>query len=200
MAEIGASSVKELRDRTGVGMMDCKNALVEADGDIDKALDILRTKGRAKAEKRSDRSAKEGIVETYIHPGNKLGVLLELNCETDFVAKTDDFKNLAKDLTMQIAASNPRSVQKEDIDKDEIEHELEIYRNQARNENKPEKIIEKIAQGKLDKYYKEICLLEQTFIKDTSLTVNDLIADLKAKLGENVIVSRFTRFRIGEDQ
>lgn len=198
MPDISAALVKELRDKTGVGMMDCKSALVEADGDVDKAVDILRTKGRAKADNRAGKSAKEGLIESYIHMGSKLGVLLEINCETDFVAKTDDFKNLAKELTMQIAASNPLVVQREDIDSGEIEHEIEIYKNQARNENKPEKIIDKIADGKLEKYYREVCLLEQAYIKDSSQTVNDLIADFKAKLGENVRISRFTRFRIGE--
>jgi len=199
MADITAAMVKELRDKTGVGMMDCKAALVEADGDLDKAVDVLRTKGRAKADRRAGKSAKEGLVESYIHMGGKLGVLLEINCETDFVAKTDDFKNLAKELSMQIAASNPLVVQRDDVDSTKIEHELEIYRDQARNENKPEKIIEKIADGKLEKYYREVCLLEQVYIKDSSLTIKDLITDFKAKLGENVRVARFTRFRIGEE-
>ena len=198
MTDISAAKVKELRDKIGVGMMDCKSALVEADGDIDKAIDILRTKGRTKADTRAGKSAKEGLIESYIHMGSKLGVLLEINCETDFVAKTDDFKKLAKELSMQIAASNPLVVQREDLDSGEIEHELEIYRNQARNENKPDKLIDKIANGKLEKYYKEVCLLEQAYIKDSSLTVKDLVTDVKAKLGENIRVSRFTRFRIGE--
>ncbi|MCH8286348.1 translation elongation factor Ts [candidate division KSB1 bacterium] len=198
MTDISAAKVKELRDKIGVGMMDCKSALVEADGDIDKAIDILRTKGRTKADTRAGKSAKEGLIESYIHMGSKLGVLLEINCETDFVAKTDDFKKLAKELSMQIAASNPLVVQREDLDSGEIEHELEIYRNQARNENKPDKLIDKIANGKIEKYYKEVCLLEQAYIKDSSLTVKDLVTDVKAKLGENIRVSRFTRFRIGE--
>lgn len=198
MADISAAKVKELRDKTGVGMMECKFALVEADGDIDKAVDILRTKGRAKADSRAGKSAKEGLIDSYIHMGSKLGVLLEINCETDFVAKTDEFKSLAKELSMQIAASNPLVVQREDLCSGEIEHEMEIYRNQARNENKPDKLIDKIANGKLEKYYREVCLLEQVYIKDSSLTVSDLITDFKAKLGENVRVSRFTRFRIGE--
>jgi elongation factor Ts len=198
MAEISAALVKELREKTGVGMMDCKNALVEAGGDLDKAVDFLRTKGRAKAEKRAGKSVQEGIVESYIHPGNKLGVLVELNCETDFVAKTDDFKNLAKALAMQIAASNPLVVGREELDVELINHELEIYKEQARNEKKPENIIEKIAQGKIEKYYKEVCLLEQVYIKDSGLTVNDLLADCKSKLGENVQISRFSRYRLGE--
>ncbi|MFC1553556.1 translation elongation factor Ts [candidate division KSB1 bacterium] len=197
--EITAALVKQLRDKTGVGMMDCKNALTEAEGDIEKAVDILRTKGRAKAEKRAGKIASDGVVEAYIHPGSKLGVMLELNCETDFVAKTDDFKSLARDLAMQIAASNPRVIRREDLDQETIDHELEIYRNQALNENKPEKIIDKIAQGKLEKYFKEICLLEQAFIKDPNQTVQDIIADFKAKIGENIQVSRFARFRLGEE-
>ena len=199
MAEISAALVKELREKTGVGMMDCKNALVEAGGNLDKAIDNLRTKGRAKSEKRAGRSVKEGIVESYIHPGNKLGVLVELSCETDFVAKTDDFKDLAKELAMQIAASNPLVVDREELDNDLINHELEIYKEQARNEKKPDTIVEKIAQGKLEKYYKEVCLLEQVYIKDSSLTVNDLLVDYISKLGENVQISRFSRYRLGED-
>lgn len=196
---ISAELVKQLRDKTGVGMMDCKKALMEADGDVDKAVDVLRTKGRAKAEKRKGKAATEGIIESYIHPGSKLGVLLELNCETDFVAKTDDFKKLAKDLALQVAAANPLVVQKEDVDPETIEHELEIYKTQAINEKKPEKIIEKIAQGKLSKYYQEICLLEQVFIKDTSRTVTEIITDAKSKLGENIKIGRFARFRMGEE-
>jgi len=196
--EISAGLVKQLRDKTGVGMMDCKNALKEADGDVDKAVDILRTKGRAKAEKRTAKSATEGTIVSYIHPGNKLGVLLEMNCETDFVAKTDDFRNLAKDIAMQIAASNPLVVQREDLDPENINHELEIYRTQARNEKKPEQIIEKIAQGKLRKYYQEVCLLEQVFIKDTTRTVSEIITDVKSRLGENIKIGRFSRFRLGD--
>lgn len=195
---ISAELVKQLRDKTGVGMMDCKKALIEADGDVDKAVDVLRTKGRAKAEKRKGKAATEGIIESYIHPGSKLGVLLELNCETDFVAKTDDFKILAKNLAMQVAAASPLVIHKEDLDRETIEHELEIYKTQARNENKPEKIIDKIAQGKLSKYYQEVCLLEQVFIKDTSTTITEIIADTKSKLGENIKINRFARFRMGE--
>jgi len=200
MVEISSSLVKELRDKTGVGMMDCKNALVESSGDIEKAVDILRSKGRAKAEGRISKSAKEGIIEAYIHPGSKLGVLLELNCETDFVAKTPEFKTLARELSMQVAAANPLVIDREHISKETVEHELEIYRNQARNEKKPENIVERIAVGKLEKYFKEVCLLEQEYIKDTSMTVKDLILDYKAKLGENIQVYRFSRFRLGEDR
>ncbi len=198
MADISAALVKELREKTGAGMMDCKQALIEADRDIERAIDVLRTKGRAKAEKRAGKVAKEGIIEAYIHPGNRLGVLVELNCETDFVAKTDIFKALSRDLAMQIAASNPSVIQREDLNQEDINHELEIYKGQARNEKKPENIIEKIALGKLEKYYKEVCLLEQVYIKDSSLTVNDLVMDYKSKLGENVQISRFVRYRLGE--
>ena len=199
MADISAALVKELREKTGVGMMDCKEALIEAEGDIERAIDVLRTKGRAKAEKRAGKAAKEGIIEAYIHPGSRLGVLVELNCETDFVAKTDDFKALARDLAMQIAASNPTVIQRENLNQEDINRELEIYKEQARNEKKPENIIEKIVLGKLEKYYKEVCLLEQVYIKDSSLTVNDLVVDYKSKLGENVQISRFVRYRLGED-
>jgi len=200
MVEINASLVKQLREKTGAGMMDCKGALIEAGADIKKAIDILRTKGRAKAESRAGKTAKEGLIEAYIHPGNRLGVLLEVNCETDFVAKTKDFKILVKELAMHIAASNPLVIQREDLSKEAIEHELEIYRNQARNENKPEKIVDKIAQGKLEKYFKEMCLLEQVYIKDPSQTVQEFIMEYKAKLGENVRISRFSRFRLGEEK
>ncbi len=196
--EIKAGLVKELRDKTGAGMMDCKKALVEADGDVEKAVDILRKKGRAKAEKRTEREVSEGVIEAYIHSGSKLGVLLELNCETDFVAKTDDFKNLAKDLAMQVAAAMPMVVTREEVDKSVIDRELEIFREQAQNEGKPEKVIEKIAEGKIEKFYKEVVLLEQPFIKDTSITVTDLITEMKAKIGENIAIKRFARFKIGE--
>jgi len=182
-----------------VGMMDCKNALVEAEGNIEKAVDILRTKGRAKAEKRIGKTAKEGIIEAYIHPGSKLGVMLELNCETDFVAKTDDFITLAKELAMQVAASYPQVIKREDLSKEDIEHELEIYSTQARNEKKPEHIVEKIAQGKLEKYYKEVCLLEQVYIKDSNQSVKELIMNYQMKLGENLRIARFARFRLGEE-
>ena len=197
--EINASLVKQLRDKTGVGMMDCKNALVEAEGDIEKAIDVLRTKGHAKAEKRASKTAKEGVIEAYIHPGSRLGVMLELNCETDFVAKTEDFITLAKELAMQVAASNPLVIQVGDLGKEDIEHELEIYRTQARNEKKPEHIVEKIAQGKLEKYYKEVCLLEQVYIKDSNQSVKELIRDYQMKLGENLRIARFARFRLGEE-
>ena len=198
MAEITAQLVKQLRDKTGVGMMDCKKALAETDGDLGKAIDILRTKGRAKAEKRADRAASEGAVEAYIHPGSKLGVLVELNCETDFVAKTDDFKELSKNLAMQIAASNPAVVRREDLDPEVVKRELEIYREQARNENKPEKILDKIAEGKLEKYYQEVCLMEQIYIKDSKQTVKDILTEVASKLGENMRIGRCARFRLGD--
>lgn len=197
MAEISAKLVKELRDKTGVGMMECKKALAESDGDMEKAIEILRTKGRAKAEKRADKAASEGIIEAYIHPGSKLGVMVELNCETDFVAKTEDFVNLAKDLAMQVAAQSPLVVDREQVDKSLIEKELEIYKEQARQEGKPDKIIDKIAEGKLEKFYSEVCLMEQTFIKDNKKTVKDIITEAAGKLGENMKIGRFARFRLG---
>ncbi|MGD9897715.1 MAG: translation elongation factor Ts [Calditrichaceae bacterium] len=198
MAEITAALVKELRDKTGAGMMDCKNALTESGGDMEKAMDYLRKKGIAKAAKRADREVKEGIVESYIHPGSKLGVLLEVNCETDFVANTDDFKSFARNLAMHVAASNPLVVRREQLDQEIINKELEIYKDQSRDQGKPENIIEKIAQGKLEKYYTEVCLLEQAYVKDPNKTIQDLIAETVAKVGENVTIKQFARFRIGE--
>ena len=198
MAEITAAVVKELRDKTGAGMMDCKNALVEAQGDIDKASDILRKKGVARASKKASRIANEGIIESYIHPGSKLGVLLEINCETDFVAKTDDFKTFARDIAMQVAASSPVFVRREDVDQETTDREMVIDREQAQSQGKPENIIEKIATGKLEKYYSEICLLEQPFVKDPDKTVQNLLTELIAKLGENISIRRFSRFKVGD--
>ncbi len=198
MAEITAALVKELRDKTGAGMMDCKNALTESGGDMEKAMDFLRKKGIAKAAKRADREVKEGIVESYIHPGSKLGVLVEVNCETDFVANTDDFKSFSRNLAMHIAASNPLVVRREQLDQKIINKELEIYKDQAKDQGKPENILEKIAQGKLEKYYTEVCLLEQPYVKDPNKTIQDLIAETVAKVGENVTIKQFARFRIGE--
>jgi elongation factor Ts len=195
---VTADSVKLLRERTGAGIMDCKAALAETNGDIEKAIEWLRKKGAAAAAKKSGRTTNEGIVEAYIHPGSRLGVLVELNCETDFVAKTADFKQLAKDLAMQVAATNPRALVREDIDPATIEREMEIYRSQARNENKPENVIERIAQGKLEKFYQENCLIEQSFIKDPNRTIKQLVTDVIAKLGENIAVRRFIRFQLGE--
>ena len=198
MATISAIAVKELREMSGAGMMDCKKALTEASGDLEKAIDILRKTGMAKARKKSGRSAKEGIILPYIHPGAKLGVLLEINCETDFVANTDDFKNLSKDIAMHIAASAPMSVSREEIPPETLEREKEIYADQARQSGKPEDIIEKMTEGRLNKFYQENVLLEQTFVKDPDKTVADLITETVAKLGENILISRFSRFQLGE--
>lgn len=196
--DVPAAQVKALREKTGAGFMDCKKALAETQGDVDKAIEVLRKKGIATAQKKAGREAREGVIECYIHPGSRLGVLLELNCETDFVAKTDQFKTLARDLAMQVAAANPRVVRREELPAEVIEKELEIYRTQARNEGKPEQVVGRIAQGKLEKFYQEVCLLEQSFIKDPNKSVNDLITEYIAKLGENIVVRRFVRFQLGE--
>jgi len=196
--EITAQMVKELREKTGAGMMDCKKALSESGGDFDKAADYLREKGIAKAAGKSGRTTKEGIVASYIHPGSKLGVLVEINCETDFVARTDDFQAFAKDIAMQIAAANPAAVTREEIDPELTEKERSIYRQQAVNEGKPEKIIDKIVDGKLEKFYSEICLMEQAFVKDSEKTITDLLNETIAKLGENIGIKRFARFHLGE--
>ena len=195
---ISAQEVKELRDRSGVGMMDCKKALVEANGDIDKAFDILRKSGIAKAKKKSGRDAKEGIVFSYIHPGAKLGVLLEINCETDFVANTDDFKDLAKEVSMHIAATSPISIKREDVDESVIQKEKDIFSEQAKKSGKPENIIEKMVEGRLNKFYQESVLLEQNFVKDPSKTIKELVAEKVGVLGENIIISNFSRYQIGE--
>ncbi|HEY6191272.1 MAG TPA: translation elongation factor Ts [Bacteroidota bacterium] len=191
--------VKELREKTGAGVMDCKQALAASGGNLEKAIDYLRKKGAATAEKRADRITNQGLVEAYIHAGGRIGAMVEVNCETDFVAKTDDFRALARDLAMQIAAMSPRYIAREDVARETIDHELEIYRTQARNEKKPEQMIDRIANGKLEKYYQEVCLLEQTFIRDSGKTVKDLILDLTAKTGEKVTVRRFRRFHLGEN-
>ena len=198
MSTISASTVKELREMSGAGMMDCKKALTEASGNLEKAIDILRKTGIAKARKKSGRSAKEGLILPYIHPGDKLGVLLEINCETDFVANTEDFKELSKDIAMHIAASNPMSVNREEIPNDILIREKDIYADQARQSGKPEDIIEKMTEGRLNKFYQENVLMEQTFVKDPDKTVSDLITETVAKLGENILVSRFSRFQLGE--
>ena len=195
---ISATQVKELRDRSGVGMMNCKKALVEANGDLDKAFDILRKSGIVKAQKKAGRSAKEGNVISYIHPGAKLGVLLELNCETDFVSNTEDFKNLGNDIAMHIAATNPLGVNREDIPEDVINKEKEIYSEQAKSSNKPDNIIEKMVEGRINKYYKENVLLEQDFVKDSNQTIEDLVTTTISKLGENIVVTRFSRFQLGD--
>ena len=195
---IDARTVKELRDATGAGMMDCKKALTEAEGDLGKATDILRKKGLAAAAKRSGRVTAEGIVHSYIHGNSRIGVLLELNCETDFVAKTDEFKELAKDLCMQVAAVNPQYVDRESVDAAEVSREMDIYRDQARAMGKPEKMLDKIAEGKLEKYYAEVCLVDQPFVKDDKRKVQERIQDTVAKTGENITVNRFVRFCVGE--
>jgi elongation factor Ts len=197
-ADITSELVKTLRDKTGAGMMDCKKALAESAGNLEKAIDYLRKKGAATAEKRADRATNQGLVEAYIHAGGRIGSLVEVNCETDFVAKTDDFKAFAREIAMQIAAMNPLYIQREDVPKDVIEHEMDIYRTQARNDKKPEAILDKIATGKLEKYYQDTCLLEQTFIKDSGKTIKDLILDTTARTGEKVTVRRFKRFHLGE--
>lgn len=196
--EIAAKTVKELRDMTGAGMMDCKKALIESNGDVEKAVNFLRQQGLSKAAKKADRTANEGLIYSYIHPGSKLGVLLEINCETDFVARTDDFQVLAKDIAMQIAAANPLVIERGQLDPSLIEKEKEIYRTQALNEGKPEKVIDKIIEGRLSKYYQEVVLLEQPFVKDEDTAVKDLLNNTIAKLGENIVIRRFVRFRMGE--
>jgi elongation factor Ts len=193
-----AKDVQQLRERTGVGMMDCKNALVEAGGDMEKAIELLRTKGLAQAAKKASRLASEGLVSSYIHMGGRIGVLIEVNCETDFVAKTEEFKSFCHDLAMQIAASKPEYVKREDVPQETIEAEKRILRQQALNEGKPEKIVDKMVEGRIEKYYKENCLLEQPFIKDTDKTVQDLLNDKIMKLGENITVRRFVRYEVGE--
>ena len=198
MPGITAAMVKQLRDKTGAGMMDCKRALQESEGDFDKAVEILRTKGIAKAAKRADREANEGVVTAYIHPGSKLGVLVEVNCETDFVANTDDFQNFAKNIAMHIAASNPLAIRREDLDQEVLNKEKEIYREQALAQGKPEHIVDRIVEGRLEKYYSEVCLLEQPYVKDPDKTIKDLVTETIAKVGENITIKRFARFRIGE--
>lgn len=198
MPEVNATAVKDLREKTGAGMMDCKKALQEANGDFEQAIDILRKKGIASAAKRAGRTVKEGRIEAYIHPGSKLGVLLEMNCETDFVANTPDFKSFARDVAMQIAASSPLFIRREEVTQDLINKEMEIYKEQARQQGKPEKILEKIAAGKMDKYYSDVCLLEQPFVKDPDKTVQVLLTETIAKLGENIDIRRFSRFKVGE--
>ena len=195
---ITATEVKTLREKTGAGMMDCKKALQESGGDMDKAIDYLRKKGLQKVEKKAGRSTQEGIIQSYIHPGSRLGVLVEINCETDFVARTDNFLTFAKDLAMHIAAAKPLVVERNQMTKDVIEKELEIYRAQAREQSKPENIIEKMITWKLEKFYQDYCLLEQAFVKDPDKTIKDLLTELIAKLGENIVIKRYVRFQLGE--
>lgn len=190
--------VKELREKTGAGMMDCKKALAENGGDVEKAIKSLREQGIATAAKKASRETREGLVYSYIHPGDKLGVLVEINCETDFVARNDDFRTFAKNIAMQIAAADPRVISREELSQAVIDAEKEIYRNQARLEGKPEKIMDKIIEGKIEKFYSEACLLEQPFIKDNDRTVADIVTDIISRIGENIKVRRFVRFRLGE--
>lgn len=197
--KITSQMVKELRDKTNAGMMDCKKALGETDGDMEKAIDFLRQKGLAVAQKRAGRSTSEGVVTPYIHAGGKLGVMVEVNCETDFVAKTDDFQNFARDVAMHIAAMNPVAVRREDIPEDLVAREAAIYKNQAMDSGKPENIAEKMVTGKLDKFYAEASLLEQKYVKNPDLSIQDLLNDLIAKMGENITVKRFARFQVGTD-
>ncbi len=198
MSAITHEMVKELREKTGVGIMDCKRALSESGGDIEKALDYLRQKGLAVAAKKAAREAKEGIVGSYIHGNGKIGVLVEINCETDFVARNPEFQELVRDIAMQIAWSNPPYIRREDVPADVIEKEKEIFRAQARETGKPENVIEKIVEGKVEKYFTDACLLEQAYVKDSSVNLNDLISQKIAKIGENILVKRFVRYQLGE--
>ncbi|MGL5269766.1 MAG: translation elongation factor Ts [Selenomonadaceae bacterium] len=198
MANITAAMVKELREITGAGMMDCKKALVHTEGDKDKAVDFLREKGLAAAAKKAGRVAAEGVVTSYIHAGGKIGVLVEVNCETDFVANTDEFKEFAREIAMQIAAANPIYVTRDEVDTKELDHEREVLRVQALEEGKPEKIVEKMVEGRIEKYYKEVCLLEQPFIKDPDQNIEGFVKAQIAKVGENISIRRFVRYQLGE--
>ena len=198
MAEITAQLVKQLRERTGAGMMECKNALVEAKGDLAEGEVVLRKRGIASAGKKSSRATKQGLIGSYIHHGGQLGVMVEVNCESDFVARTDDFKELVHDLAMHIAAADPRYIRKEDVDAAVLDKEKEIARDRALAEGKPEKVLDRIIEGRLAKFYEEVCLLEQPFVKENTLSIGQLIKTKIAKLGENISVSRFTRFKVGD--
>ncbi len=196
--EITAASVQALRKATGVGMMDCKRALTEAKGDAEKATEILRKKGAMRAAKRQDRETREGLIHSYIHTGGKIGALVELNCETDFVARTDEFQQLAKDIAMHIAATNPDFISRKEVPADLVEKEKEIYSEQVAQSGKPEKVLDKIVKGRLEKYYQEVCLLEQAFIKNPDTSVGQLVQETAAKVGENIQVRRFARFQLGQ--
>jgi elongation factor Ts len=196
--KISSQLVKELREQTGVGIMACKNALQEADGDITQAVDVLRKKGIAKAQKRAGRSASEGQIQAYIHMGGKIGVLVEVNCETDFSAKTDDFSDFTRNLAMHIAATNPMAITQEELPAPVVEREKEIYRAQALESGKPEKVVDKIVDGKLKKFFTEVCLLNQPYVRDPDLTIQDLLNELKLKTGENLVIRRFARFQLGD--
>lgn len=198
MAEITAKMVKELRDKTGAGMMDCKKALAENDGDVEKSIKYLREQGIASASKKAGRDTSEGLIYSYIHPGDKLGVLIEINCETDFVARTEDFRNFAKDIAMQVAAAEPKVVSRDKVSPELIDAEKEVYKAQAEKEGKPANIVEKIIEGRIEKFYGEVCLMEQAFVKDNDKTITDVVNAAIAQLGENINVKRFVRFRLGE--
>ena len=198
MSEISAALVKQLRDRTGAGMMECKSALKEANGNVDEAEVVLRKKGIASAAKKASRTTKQGVISSYIHPGAQLGVIIEVNCESDFVARTDDFLELVKDLAMQVAAADPKFVRREDVTPEILAKEQDIQKARAMAEGKPEKIADKIAEGRMSKFYEEVCLLEQQFIKESNVSVTELIKSKIAKLGENITVARFSRFKVGE--
>ena len=198
MSEISAAMVKQLREKSGAGIMDCKNALAECDGDIEKSVEYLRKKGLATAQKRAGRATKEGAVQAYIHMGGKIGVLVEINCETDFVAKTDDFTTFVKNIAMHIAATNPLGILPEDVSPEVIEKEKEIYRAQALEMGKPEKMVDKIAEGKLNKFFKESCLMNQVYVRDPNMTIQDYLNDVIAKTGEKINIRRFARFQVGE--
>jgi elongation factor Ts len=198
MSNVSAALVKELRERTGAGMMDCKKALVETNGDIEKAIDFLREKGLAAAAKKAGRIAAEGVVEAYIHGAGKLGVLLEVNCETDFVAKNEDFRNFVKDIAMHIAAAKPLFLSREEVSTEDLEREREVLKAQALNEGKPEAIVEKMVEGRIKKYYSENCLLEQAFVKDPDKTIETIVKEQISKIGENISIRRFVRWEMGE--
>jgi len=197
--EIKVKLVKELREKSSAGMMDCKKALVESNGDIKKAEEILKEKGLAKASKKASRATKEGIIDSYIHTGSKIGVMVEVNCETDFAVRSEMFKNFVHDIALHITAAAPLYVSKEDVPQEVLDKEKELYRKQALNEGKPEKIIDKIAEGKLKKYYEENCLLEQLFVKDNDVKIGDLLKQHIAKMGENIVIKRFERYILGEE-
>jgi len=195
---ISAETVKSLREMTGAGMMDCKEALIQCNGDIEKAIEYLRKKGMASAQKRMGRDTKEGVIYSYIHPGNRLGVLVEVNCETDFVAKTEDFQKFARNIAMQIAATNPVAVNREGVPQEVIQKEMEIFRAQVQDSKKPENVIEKIVQGKLEKFFQEVVLLEQSYVRDPGKTVQEYLLEVSGKLGEAISIRRFVRFQLGE--
>lgn len=198
MAEIKATMVKELREKTGAPFLDCKNALVETDGDFEKASEVLRIKGVAKASKKTTRKTDQGIISSYVHAGGKIGVMLEVNCETDFVARNDEFQNLCREVAMQIAANNPTYVRKEEVSEEEVDNERRILKAEAMESGKPENIAEKMVAGRINKFFEEICLLEQPYIRDPKMKVMDLVNNLIAKIGENIVVKRFVRYQLGE--